>query len=157
RAGVMQIIAFEPGDISPQPWVPEAIETYMTWRWNCRATYDGVTNLIDRFQYPGATAEGINKKLSEPFGIDFPTDVIDNLAGRFSWIVSYDRPARMNGQQSVIGIELKDQAVGEKVLAAVVSKFPETFEPQKYGNVSYYKLLPKGLRDLAPEDRPVNP
>ena len=55
RAGVMQVIAFEPGDTTPQPWVFADLETYMTWNWNVRTSFNVIRSLIDRFQFEGAT------------------------------------------------------------------------------------------------------
>jgi hypothetical protein len=135
RAGVIQVIAFEPGETTPQPWVPEAIETYMTWHWNVRASFNTIVALVDRFQYPGRMDKLVADSLSEPLGINFPTEVIDNLAGRFTWFVGYEKPARFRGQQNMLAAELKDPAAGEKTLAALVAKFPESFEEQKIGNV----------------------
>jgi hypothetical protein len=157
RAGVVQVIAFEPGEITPQPWVPEAIETYMTWHWNVRASFNTIVALVDRFQYPGRMDKLVADSLSEPLGINVPTEVIDNLAGRFTWFIGYEKPARTNGQQNILAVELKDPAAGEKTLAAVVAKFPELFEEQKFGNVKYYSLKPKWLEDMPEERRPFAP
>ena len=55
RAGVMQVIAFEPGDTTPEPWVFADLETYFTWNWNVRTSFNAIRSLVDRFQYEGAT------------------------------------------------------------------------------------------------------
>jgi hypothetical protein len=157
RAGVVQVVAFEPGDTSPQPWVPESIETYMTWHWNVRASYNTIVALVDRFQFPGRMDSLVKDKLSEPLGIDFPTEVIDNVSGRFTWIVGYDKPARTNGQKQIIAAELKDAVAGEKTLATIVAKYPELFEEQKFGNVKYYAIKPKWLENMPEEQRPFAP
>ena len=81
RAGVIQVINFEPGEITPQPWVPEGIETVMTSHWNVRASFNTIVALVDRFQFPGRMDKLIAEKVSEPLGIDFPKEVIDNAAG----------------------------------------------------------------------------
>jgi hypothetical protein len=157
RAGVVQVVAFEPGDTAPQPWVPEGIETYMTWHWNVRTSYNTIFALVDRFQFPGRMDALVKEKVSEPLGIDFPTEVIDNLSGRFTWIVGYDKPARTNSQKQILAAELKDAAAGEKTLATIVAKFPEQFEEQKFGNVQYYALKPKWLENMPEEQRPFAP
>jgi hypothetical protein len=157
RAGVIQVINFEPGEITPQPWVPEGIETVMTSHWNVRASFNTIVALVDRFQFPGRMDKLIAEKVSEPLGIDFPKEVIDNAAGRFTWLIGYDKPAHLNGQRQVIAIELKDAAAGEKTLATVVAKFPELFEEQKFGNVKYYAMKPKWLEALPEDQRPFVP
>jgi hypothetical protein len=157
RSGVIQVLAFEPGEVTPQPWVPESIETYMNWHWNMRSSYNTIVALVDRFQYPGRMDSLVAEKVSEPLGINFPTEVIDNLAGRFTWIVGYDKPARINGQKQIIAAELKDAAAGEKTLATIVAKFPELFEEQKFGNVKYFAMKPKWLENMPEEQRPFAP
>jgi hypothetical protein len=157
RSGVIQVIAFEPGEITPQPWVPEGIETYATWHWNVRTSFNTITALVDRFQFPGRMDKLVADSVSEPLGIDFPTEVIDNLGGRFTWLVGYDKPARTNGQRQVLAAELKDAAAGEKTLATIVAKFPELFEERKFGNVKYYAMKPKWLDALPEDQRPFVP
>jgi hypothetical protein len=157
RSGVIQVVAFEPGDTTPQPWVPASMETYMTWHWNVRASYNTIVSLVDRFQFPGRTDQLVKDKVSEPLGIDFPAEVVDNFAGRFTWLVGYDRPARTNSQKSILAAELKDADAGEKTLAKLVAKFPENFEERKFGNVKYYAIRPKWLENMPEDQRPFAP
>jgi ribosomal protein S18 acetylase RimI-like enzyme len=156
RAGVMQLIAFEPGDITPQPWVYADLETYMTWHWNVRATFDTLTALIDRFQFDGATQKFITERINESLGIDLEAEVIDNLGKRFSLFAGYERPARFRGQQSTLSMELVDPQQAEKTLATIVAKFPERFEQRQFGDVTYYAFVIEWPEQLA-DDPPSNP
>ena len=156
RSGVMQVIAFEPGDTTPQPWVFASVETYMTWNWNVRASFDTIRSLIDRFQFDGATNKFITEQISERWGIDFEKEIIDNFNGRFDWLIGYEQPARFRGQQSTIVTKVADQAAAEKTLSTILAKFPERFEERKFGDVTYHAFVidwPEELKD----DPPSNP
>jgi hypothetical protein len=153
RAGVMQVIAFEPGDTTPEPWVFADLETYFTWNWNVRTSFNTIRSLIDRFQYAGATDKFVAEHLSEAWGINFETNVIDNFAGRFSWMIGYEKPARFRGQQSTLAFKVADQAAAETTLATILAKFPERTEERKFGDVTYHAFViewPEELRDDPP-------
>jgi hypothetical protein len=156
RAGVMQVIAFEPGDTTPQPWVFADLESYFTWNWNVRTSFNVIRSLIDRFQFDGATDKFITEKISERWGIDLEKEVIDNLAGRFDWLIGYERPARFRGQQSTIVVQVVDQAAAEKTLSTILAKFPEQFEERRFGDVTYHAFVIEWPEQLQ-EDPPTNP
>ncbi|MEX2092536.1 MAG: hypothetical protein WD971_07650, partial [Pirellulales bacterium] len=153
RSGVMQVIAFEPGDTTPEPWVFADLETYFTWNWNVRTSFNAIRSLVDRFQYAGATDKFVAEHLSEEWGINFEADVIDNFAGRFSWMIGYEKPARFRGQQSTIAAKVVDPSALEKTLATMMNKYPEQFEERKFGDVTYHAFIidwPEGLKDDPP-------
>ena len=106
RAGVMQLPAFEKGDTTPQPFVPHAMETYMAWRWNMRVFYDRVAALVDQYRHQGSVDEMMEERISEPLGINFQADVLDNIGSRYTWMIGYEKPAHFRGQQHVLAIEL---------------------------------------------------
>src|SRR5207253_2591065 len=54
RSGVMQLPAFEPGDTTPQAFVPRALESYMAWHWNLRTTFNRLAALVDQYRYKGS-------------------------------------------------------------------------------------------------------
>jgi hypothetical protein len=157
RSGVMQLPAFEEGDTAPQPFVPHAMETYMAWRWNMRVFYNRVAALVDQYRFQGSVDETMEKRVSEPLGINFQTDVLDNLGTRYTWMIGYDKPARFRGQQHVLAIELKDEELAKKTLETVRGKFPELFEERSFGKVTYHALMFEGLKDMDEEQRPVEP
>jgi hypothetical protein len=157
RSGVLQLPAFEEGDTAPQLFVPHAIETYMAWRWNMRVFYDRIAALVDQYRFEGSVDEMMEQRISEPLGINFQTDVLDNLGSRYTWMIGYDKPARFRGQQHVLAIELKDEELAKKTLETVRGKFPEVFEERSFGNVTYYAVMGEGLKNMEEEDRPVEP
>jgi hypothetical protein len=161
RSGILQLPSFEDGDTAPQPFVPHAIETYMTWNRNMRVFYDRVAALVDQFRYQGSVDKIVEERLSEPLGINFQTDVIDNLAGRYTWTIGYDRPAKFRGQQHMFAIELKDEASAAETLKTVMSKveekYPDVFEERTFGKITYHAIMPEALKNMEEEERPAEP
>jgi hypothetical protein len=157
RAGVMQLPAFEPGETTPLAFVPLDVETYMGMRWNLRTTYDRLTALVDKYRFEGSTEKFVKEKISDKIGADFPTEILDNLAGPVTWIVAYEKPAKMRSQQHTIAAELKDEDAMRETLKKVMAKYPDVFEERKFGKVTYHAILPPGLRDIPEDDRPNEP
>jgi hypothetical protein len=157
RAGVMQLPAFQPGETTPQAFVPQAVESYITFNWNMRASYDRVAALVDRFRYKGSVDKFVKERLSDGLGIDVPEQVIANLKGRFIWMIGYDRPSHFRGGQHVFAAEVVDEAAATETLNSVIAKLPDLFEERHFGSVTYHAIVPKGLKDMAEEDRPVQP
>ncbi len=157
RAGVMQLPAFEPGDTAPQTFVPQAVESYLAFHWKLRTTYDRLAALVDRYRYKGSLDKFVKEKISDKLGIDILSQIIDNLKGRFTWMIGYDRPSHFRGQQHTLAAELVDEKAVAEALKKVVGKFPEVFEERHFGNVTYYAILPKRLKEKPEDERPANP
>lgn len=157
RAGVMQLPAFEPGDTAPQPFVPRAIESYLAWHWNLRTTYNRLAALVDQYRFKGSVDKFVKEKISDKLGIDFLTQIIDNLKGRFTWMIGFDRPAHLQGHQHVFAAELVDEKAATEALATVIGKFPDLFDERHFGNVTYYAIMPKRLKDKPEEERMMSP
>jgi hypothetical protein len=153
----MQLPAFESGDNAPQPFVPLAVDTYMGMHANLRTTYDRLIALVDKFRYQGSMDKFVKERVSDKIGVDFPTQVLDNLAGRFTWMIAYEKPARFRGQQHTIAAELKDEEAMKETVKAVMEKFPEVFEERTFGNVTYHAILPPQLREMEANERPAEP
>jgi hypothetical protein len=113
--------------------------------------------LVDQYRYQGSVDKIVKERLAEPLGIDFLTQVIDNLAGRFTWMIGYDKPARFRGRQHVIAAELNDEPAATETLKTVIGKFPDLFEERHFGDAAYYAILPPRLKDMEQEERPVEP
>jgi hypothetical protein len=157
RSGVMQLPAFEQGDTAPQPFVPLDAESYLAWHWNMRVFYDRVAKIVDQFRGEGSTEKMIEENVSQELGINVQTDVIDNLGTRFTWVIGYDKPATFRGQMHVIAMELKDEEAGAKTLETIIEKYPDVFEERSFGQVTYHAILGEGLKNMAEEDRPMEP
>jgi hypothetical protein len=157
RSGVLLLPAFEAGDTTPQPFVPRAIESYTAWNWNLRTTYDRLLVLVDRFGAKASVENFMKDQFNNRLGIDLPQQILDNLKGRYSWMIGYDVPARMQARQHVLAAELKDEKPVADALKTVIGKFPELFEAKQFGKVSYYAITPKGLKDKPENERQFSP
>jgi hypothetical protein len=154
---VLQLPAFESGDNTPQSFVPRAVETYMGMHANLRTTYDRLIALVDKFRYKGAMEKFVKVRVSDKIGVDLPTQVLDNLAGRFTWMVAYEKPAKFRSQQHTIAAELKDEGAMKDTVKAVMEKYPDVFEERTFGNVTYHAILPPRLREMEVDERPAEP
>lgn len=158
RAGVLQLPAFEPGDTTPEAFVPYEIESYMGMNGSLRTTYDRLVALVDKYRYEGATEKFVKERVSDKLGIDFPAQVLDNLSGRVSWMIGYIKPARLQGgQQHTIAFAVKDEEAMKETVKTIMDKFPDTFEERTFGNVTYHTFLPARLRDMPEDERPAEP
>ncbi len=157
RAGIVQLPAFEAGDTTPQAFVPRAIETYMAWSLNLRTTYDRVLALVERFGAKVTVENFVKEKINDKLGIDVPHEIIDNLKGRYSWMIGYDSPARMQGHQHVFAAELKDEKAVAEALKTVIGKFSDRFEEKHFGNVTYYAIVVRPFKDMPEDQVPIHP
>jgi hypothetical protein len=157
RSGVMLLPAFQAGETAPQPFIPASIAAYVTWNLNLRTTYDRIVALVDQFRYQGSVDKFVKENMSDQLGIDFPTQVIDNLKGRYTWITGFDRPARVQGEQHLFALEVNDESAANESLKTVMQKFPELFEERSFGSVKYYAMKNPRPEDVAEEDRPFHP
>lgn len=151
RSGVMLLPAFLPGDTTPQAFVPETVESYMAWNWNVRTTYDRLAALIDQFRYKGSVDKFVQEKMSDKLGVDVLTKIVDNLKGRYTWTIGYERPSHFRGQQHVFAAELVDEKDAQESLKKVIDKFPQAFAEKHFGNVTYYELGPGGVKMPPPK------
>lgn len=158
RAGILQLPAFEAGDTTPQAFVPRALESYMAWNWNLRTTYDRLLVLLERFGAKASVDRFLKEQINDKLGIDLPHQILDNLKGRYTWMVGYDRPSHLRGQQHVLAAELKDEKPIAEALKTVIGKFPELFEEKHFGNVTYHAFFPiRGFKDKPENERPITP
>jgi hypothetical protein len=157
RSGVMLLPDFTAGDTAPQPFVPLSIESYITWNGSIRTTYDRIVALVDQFRYKGSVDKFVEENMSDKIGIDVPKEVIDNLKGRFTWMIGFDQPNHMQGQQHVLAAELVDEKAAKESLKTVMKKFPEIFEERHFSDVTYYAIKGPRQEDNPEVERPFSP
>lgn len=157
RSGVLTLLRFESGDITPPNYVPANAYGYTTTYLDAPGIYDRLTQLVDRFRYEGAFDETIETNISERLGIDFKQVFINNLSGRATLVTTYDEPRRPQGGQRAVALSLVSPELAEQALAKVAEQFSERLEERKLGGVTYYILVPRFLRDRPEEERPFSP
>jgi hypothetical protein len=157
RSGILQLPAFEAGDTTPQPFVPRAIQSYLSWNLNLRTMYDRVIALVGRFGAKDTAEKFVKEKISDKLGIDVPQQIVDNLKGRYTLMIGFDQPANLQGERHVLAAELKDQKAVEAALKTVMAKYPELFEERHFGKVTYQAIVPRGLKDKPEDERRFSP
>jgi hypothetical protein len=146
RDGVLKMIAFESGDITPEPWAPKDAASYMTLNWDVEKTYEELVRLYDMFRGEGAWAEQVLQRAEERIEVDIEEDLIEALDGRATYVTWMERPARINSQANLLAFKLKDAGQTQRVLDRVMAKFEERVTSETYGGAKYYRIRFEGRR-----------
>lgn len=157
RTGIIKMIALEPGDATPERWVPADVAGYTTLHWNVQKTYEELAALFDSFRGEGAFAQFLQQRLLGPTGIDFEKELLPALEGRVTYVNWMERPATVQGQASLVALKLKDTEKGRKALEKVTSRYQAQLARETWAGKTYYQvrwLLPE---EIPPEQRPPQP
>lgn len=157
RSGVLTLLRFEAGDVTPPDYVPANVMGYSTAYVDAPGIYDRLRQLVDRFRYEGAFEASIDERISQRLGIDFQQVLINNLAGRVTLVTKYDEPARMQPEPRALAVTVVDPALAEEALQKIAEQFGERLEPQEHAGVPYVSLVPRRFRDRPAEERPFSP
>jgi len=153
RTGVLEAIALKHANPEPDVWVPEDVTNYISADWDVEKTYGAVEKLYDNIMFEGAMARDIERRINEPTGINFRSEIIDNLDGRFTLVQWYEPPARINSQASIVVAKVKDRSSMQRTvdhLFETIPMFKDRFEQQHFGDASFYQLNVQSLP--IPED-----
>ncbi len=150
RTGVLEMIALEPDDTTPEKWVPADIGSYTTLNWDAHKTYSKLGELYDSFRGEGRLAADVKARISDQIGVEFETEVIDNLGGRFTYVTWYERPARIGSEAALFGIKLADPKQFTPTFDKLVEKYADRLEKKSYGGVTYWQLKQGELTPIPP-------
>ncbi|MBA2113937.1 hypothetical protein [Bremerella alba] len=142
RTGVIEMIALKNASTEPEGWVPEDVTNYMTSNWDVKKSYGALENLYDSIFGDGKLGEDIDRRINQRTGIDFKTEVIDNLEGKFTLVQWYEPPARINSQATFIAAKVNDRAMMQKTLDRVVESLPrlnDVVEKRNFGEATFYQ------------------
>jgi len=70
RNGVLKMIAFEAGEVTPEPWVPKDVASYASLNWNVDKTYSELTRLYDTFRGEAAWKDQVLVPVGKQLDID---------------------------------------------------------------------------------------
>lgn len=157
RSGVLTLLRFKSGDVTPPSYVPANVYGYSTTYMDAPGVYERLVQLVDQFRYEGAFEESIANNISDNLGIDFKEVVINNLAGRATLVTSYDEPAKPRGEQRALCVTLVEPTLAAKALDKIAEDRPDNLELREIGGVSYYFLTTRFTRDQPEEDRIFTP
>lgn len=140
REGVVKMAALDSGDTTPEPWVPPDVASYTTLYWDIDQTLDELTKLYEVFRGEDAWRLEVVDRITEQLGVDFETEILQQIAGRATMIAWMEPPARLNSQATMVAIQVKDAERAKKSLQRVADKFRDQLTRETYGGVTFYSL-----------------
>jgi hypothetical protein len=145
RGGVLKALTLSGGDSTPEPWVPSDVASYMTLNWDFETSYREVQQLVDSFRTEGTTADLMKRRVGEPLGVDFETELLAAMEGRLTYLTWVEKPARINGQTQLVAIKLKDAAAFRGTLEKITAKYADRFESETFGGQRFQRIkVPQG-------------
>lgn len=159
RSGVLELLTLGEGDHTPEKWVPIDAAGYSTFHWDVKKSFDGAATLYDSFRGDGALAGEINRRITEPVGVDLIKEVLPLIEGRFSTANWMEPPARLNSQATAFGAKLKDPEAAKAIIEKLVAKYESNIEKKAYGGVDYIqvKMPEPRVRAGNADNPPANP
>lgn len=154
RTGVIEALALEGGDATPEPWVPSDVASYTTVHWDVDKTLESVRSLYDSFRGEGRLSADIAARISDEIGIDFEREVIGAMGGRFTYITWLERPARIGSEAALVGFKLEEPKEFEVTLERIEERFGERLEKDTFGRVTYWTIKRGELAEVPAEDDP---
>jgi hypothetical protein len=140
RAGVMKALALSSGDITPPAWVPADANSFVCGHWNFQTSFDQIAKLVDSFQGEGRTATSVQNFMDENWeGMNFQTDILDQLTGRVMHVSWMDSPATIQSQKWCLAAEIKDPESTQKWLDKIFEKHKDETDILTIGKVTYFQ------------------
>ena len=140
REGVIKMIAFDSGDVTPEPFIPKDAAGYLTLNWNIDQTLDELVRLYDTFRGENAWDVEVVGRITEGLELDLEKDLLGALEGRATLATWMERPARLNSQSNLVALRLNDPDEFRKTIEHLAAKFPEQMTRDSYGGVTFYRL-----------------
>ncbi|MCA9150700.1 MAG: hypothetical protein KDA92_15415 [Planctomycetales bacterium] len=140
RDGVVEVLALTQGSTEPEVWVPADVANYTTWHIDLKHAYATAKHLIDSFREEGSTQAFLDRRISEPLGVDFEQDLLFALSGRISRFAFFPPNATVNDAWTTLGIELTDAKRFAETLKKITDKHSSRIERVSYGGVELIQL-----------------
>ena len=159
RRGVLNLLTFGSGDMTPEPWVPADVADYSTVYWDLEKTYDEVEKLVDQILGAGYFENLVEDNVNTPTGWNLREDVIGQIDGRLTMIGKVIEPIRLNSLSRLISLKLKDPDAFATFLTGNIEKFEAPFEQKELRGITYYLIATpnRGTPNEGFEPSPVPP
>ena len=69
RAGIIKMLAIEPGDLTPEDIFPPNVSNYFTANWNVMTSFNEIEKIYDLFNGEGALAEELEENFTDFGGV----------------------------------------------------------------------------------------
>ncbi len=144
RKGVLEMLALESGDTTPEDWVPKDAASYMTVNWDLQKTVDAFEKIYDKIRGEGAFADDLKRRMSDPTGIDVEEEILAKLGNRMTHVSWFEKQARVNSGTNLIGVKLSDPSGLKKTVEGLINKFAlEESTKRTYRGTTYYEFQPR--------------
>ncbi len=164
RAGILEMAALAPGDLTPEAWVPNDTISYISWNWNVDRMYTELDKMVNAFQGEGAFEKLVAEQVNKNLELNLREDILSTLSGRITFATWYEKPVKVNSQTNAIAVELKDpekfKTSFDKLIAKMIEETSrseesdeKSFDPRSdYRGVTCWKF-----ENLSPGDSPEVP
>ena len=146
RRGVLNLLTFGSGDMTPEAWVPSDVADYSTVFWDLEKTYGEVEKLVDQILGAGYFENLVEENVNTATGLNLYDDVISQIDGRLTMMGKVIEPVRLNSLSRLISVKLKDPALFAKFINANIEKFGDTLETKEHRGTTYYLIPTRGGR-----------
>lgn len=141
RAGILEMVAIDSGDQTPQDWVPADAASYMNIYWDSHKTLTAFRKLYNTIRNrENALHDDIESRFSRPLGIDVEKEILDQIDGRATHVSWFEKPARVNSGTNLVGIKVKDAAAMRKTVDKLAGKFTDRFTKKSFSGADYYQI-----------------
>lgn len=139
RKGILEFFEMKTGDLTPESWVPANVSSYTSVNWNIEKAFGAIKGVYDAIRGEGGFSQLLERRISDPWGVDFEEDVIGGLDGRFSIATWVEPPARVNSQTNLFAFKLKDASTAQKTFNRIMQNF-NFFNKNNHRGTSYYSI-----------------
>lgn len=141
RPGVLNVLAFEPGDATPDEWVPRDVGTFMAANFNVEDAFNTAADLVNRYQGEGFLQDQAQNAFRQ-LNLDFENDILPAIDNRFTYCTWIQKPVTISSQGQLVGIKLKDGAAFQKTFDEIVTQIKKNtnLEETPYAGKTYYAM-----------------
>jgi hypothetical protein len=157
RRGVLNLLTFGSGDMTPEAWVPSDVADYSTVFWDLEKTYGEVEKLVDQILGAGYFENLVEENVNTPTGWNLYEDVISQIDGRLTMIGKVIEPVRLNSLSRLISVKLKDPTLFAKFIDTNIDQFGDSLQTKEHRGTTYYLIPTPGGRRVSVEASQDNP
>lgn len=139
RRGVLNLLTFGEGDMTPEEWVSNEVMNYNTIYWDLEKSYAELSKVVDSILGTGYFEKMVEDNINTPAGINLQEDVIAHFGGRVTMIQQVVEPGKLNGNSMGLGIKLKEADVFGEFLTKLIAEEAPELEKKSRNGIAYWQ------------------
>ncbi len=153
RNGILEPINMEPGDTTPEPWVPGDAASYMTFHWRLAASYKSIATLYDSIRMSDGAFDALAAdRITQWTGVDFVKELLPTLDNRVTYMTWMEHPITPQSQVQLFALKLRDPAPMTKAIDAIAQRYADTFTKTGAAGREFYQMAaPRQRRPPTPQ------